>query len=418
MKVPAARSLAAIAVVATAAVLPAQQPSPVKAFTGLRLIDGTDRAPVANATILVRDGRITAAGPASTVQVPADAERVALNGKTVIPGLINSHGHVNDIDHDLRTYAAYGVTTVYSLGNDSEPERFIAARDSQNTASLNRTRIFTAGPVLAPTSAEQARELVARNVAMKVDVIKIRVDPAFAVNGAKMPPETYRAVIDEAHKRNFRVAVHIVTLDDAKGVLDAGADFIAHSVRDRDVDPALIAALKSRGVCLCPTLMRDVSTYIYEATPAFLDDPFFLAHADAKTVATLKEPARQAELRTNATAQLGKKMYEIGSRNAKALSDAGVTLAMGTDTGPMGRFQGYFELMELDLLRKAGLTPRQTLEAATRDAAKCLKIDRDLGTIETGKWADFVALDRDPLADINNVRAIDSVWIAGNRVPR
>jgi imidazolonepropionase-like amidohydrolase len=91
---------------------------------------------------------------------------------------------------------------------------------------------------------------------------------------------------------------------------------------------------------------------------------------------------------------------------------------MGTDTGPVGRFQGYFELMELELMVKAGLTPKQALEAATRDAARCMQVDADLGTLEPGKWADFIALDADPLSNISNVRAIDSVWIAGNRVPR
>jgi imidazolonepropionase-like amidohydrolase len=273
--------------------------------------------------------------------------------------------------------------------------------------------------VLAPTTPAEARELVAKNAAMKVDIIKIRVDPGFGnPPGSKMAPDVYGAVIDEAHKRGLRVAVHLVFLEDAKGVLQAGADFIAHSVRDVDVDPALISQLKSRGVCLSPTLMREVSTYVYESTPAFFSDPLFLAHADAKMVETLKEPARQEAMRTNATAQRGKTMLEVASRNLKKLADAGIPLAMGTDTGPMGRFQGYFELMELELMVKAGLTPRQTLLAATRDAARCLKVDQDLGTLETGRWADFVVLNADPLADIKNMRAIDSVWVAGNRVPR
>ena len=89
---------------------------------------------------------------------------------------------------------------------------------------------------------------------------------------------------------------------------------------------------------------------------------------------------------------------------------------MGTDTGPPARFQGYFELMELEMMAKAGLTPRQVLASATRDAARCMKLDAELGTLEPTKWADFVALDGDPLIDIANVKKIDSVWIAGNRV--
>jgi imidazolonepropionase-like amidohydrolase len=113
-----------------------------------------------------------------------------------------------------------------------------------------------------------------------------------------------------------------------------------------------------------------------------------------------------------------KAALEMGSRNLKKLSDAGVTIAMGTDTGPAGRFQGYFELMELELMVKAGLTPTQALMAATRNAAQCMKIDTEVGTIAAGKWADFVALDGDPLADIANIRKISDVFVAGNRVRR
>ena len=93
---------------------------------------------------------------------------------------------------------------------------------------------------------------------------------------------------------------------------------------------------------------------------------------------------------------------------------------MGTDSGSglPGRFVGYFELMELELMAKAGLTPRQVLAAAASDAARCLKLDKELGTLEPGKHADFVVLDADPLADISNVRKIHSVWVAGNQVQR
>jgi imidazolonepropionase-like amidohydrolase len=189
-------------------------------------------------------------------------------------------------------------------------------------------------------------------------------------------------------------------------------------VRDNEVDKELIAALKPSGVCYCPTLMREVSTFVYESTPDFFADPLFLAHANPEWVATLKEPARQQAMRTSTTARRYKTALEVASRNLKRLSDAGIPIAMGTDTGPTGRFQGYFELMELELMVKAGLTPRQALTAATRDAARCMKVDGQLGTLERGKWADFVVLDADPLANISNVRRISSVWIAGNKVAR
>jgi imidazolonepropionase-like amidohydrolase len=250
-----------------------------------------------------------------------------------------------------------------------------------------------------------------------VDIVKIRVDDNLGTV-PKMASEVYRALIDEAHKQGLRVASHLFYLADAKSLLAAGADLVAHSVRDAEIDAELIAALKSRDVCVSPTLMREVSTFVYESTPPFFSDTFFLAHANKDWVRTLQEPARQQAMRTSTSAQRYKAALEVAKRNVKRLSDAGVPIAMGTDTGPVGRFQGYFELMELELMVDAGLTPRQALASATRDAARCMKADRDLGTIEVGKWADFVVLDADPLADIRGVRRIADVYIAGNRIAR
>jgi imidazolonepropionase-like amidohydrolase len=407
--------------------LPAQSPGGVKAFTGARVIDGTDRAPIDNATILVRGGRIVSVGPAASVTVPAGAERVSLAGKHVIPGLVNAHGHVGNtvgmeqghysaenVMRDLHTYAAYGVTTVFSLGDDQEAG--FNARDTQNTPTLDRARLFVAGPVLAPKSPEEARKLVGDVAAMKANIVKIRVDDNLGTT-PKMAPEIYKAVIDESHKKGMRVAVHLFYLEDAKAVLDAGADFIAHSVRDVDIDDPFVAMLKRRDVCYCPTLMREVSTFVYESTPPWFSDPLFLKHADAKAVEQLKEPARQTAMKNNRSAQRYKAGLEVANRNLKKLSDAGVKIAMGTDTGPPARFQGYFELMELELMAKAGLTPKQVLASATRDAARCQKLD-DVGTLEANKWADFVVLDADPLANISNTRKISAVYVAGNSVAR
>jgi len=418
--------VASLLAASTGPVVRAQAPGAVKAFTGARVIDGTDRAPIDNATILVRDGRVSAVGPAASVTVPAGAERVSLAGKTVIPGLINAHGHVgntvgleqghysaDNVQHDLRTYAAYGITTVFSLGDDQAAG--FAARDSQRTPALDRARLFVAGPVLAPKTVDEARTLVDKDAEMKVDIVKIRVDDNLGTT-PKMAPEIYKAVIDQAHKKGLRVAVHLYYLDDAKAVLDAGADFIAHSVRDAAVDEALIGMLKRRNICYCPTLMREVSTFVYESTPAWFSDPLFLKHADAKSLETLKQPARQEQMKNSKSAQRYKAGLEVASRNLKKLSDAGVPIAMGTDTGPPARFQGYFELMELELMAKAGLTPKQVLASATRDAARCMKLDGELGTLEANKWADFVALDADPLANIANVKKISAVYVAGNMV--
>src|SRR3954466_5469926 len=406
---------------------PAQQPGSTIAFTGARVIDGTDRPPIDNATLIVRGGKIVALGPAASVTVPAGAHRGPLAGQTVIPGLVNARGPVgntvgmeqghssaDNVTRDLKTYAAYGVTTVFSLGDDQAAG--IAARDAQKTPSLDRARLFVAGPVLAPKSPADAVKLVDEDAAMRVDIVKIRVDDNLGTT-PKMAPEIYKAVIDEAHKKGLRVAVHLFYLADAKAVLDAGADFIAHSVRDVPVDDAFVAMLKRRDVCYCPTLMREVSTFAYESTPSWFSDPLFLKHADMAAVAALKQPARQQAMAASKSAQRYKAGLEVANANLKRLSDAGVTIAMGTDTGPPARFQGYFELMELEMMVKAGLTPKQALAASTRDAAKCMKLDAEVGTLEPNKWADFVVLDADPLAAIANIRKISAVYVAGNRVP-
>jgi imidazolonepropionase-like amidohydrolase len=213
----------------------------------------------------------------------------------------------------------------------------------------------------------------------------------------------------------LRVAAHIFYLDDAKALVRAGVAFIAHSVRDRPVDAELISLLKERGVCVCPTLTREVSTFVYESEPDFFRDPFFLKSADPAVLTALRDPRRQAQMRESKSAQRYKVALDVALANVKRLVDGGVQIASGTDTGPPARFQGYFEHLELDLLARAGLRPSEILAAATGNAARCHRL-ADLGMLRSGAWADFVVLTGDPLADIKNVHAIDSVWVGGRRL--
>jgi imidazolonepropionase-like amidohydrolase len=398
----------------------------VRAFTGARLFDGTGRT-IENATLVVESGRITAAG--AGVKLPAGAERIDLADRFVMPGLVNAHGHVGgtrglragpelysrqNVLDQLRLYARYGVTTVVSLGDDRE-EGF-AIRDAQETAALDRARLYVAGPVVDATTPEAARAQVAALAARKPDWVKIRVDDTLGTT-AKMPPAAYRAVIDEAHTRGMRVAAHLFYLEDARDLVAAGVDFIAHSVRDAAVDPAFVAELARRGTCLCPTLTREVSAFAYADEPAFFGDPFFSREADPAVVAELRSPERRERARANPATARYREALRTASRNLKALVDGGAGVAFGTDTGPPARFQGYFEHEELRLMVEAGLAPTQALVAATSGAARCLGL-KSVGTLEPGAWADFLVLDADPLADIRNTKSLESVWIAGNRVPR
>jgi imidazolonepropionase-like amidohydrolase len=373
----------------------------------------------------VQGGRILAVGAAKDVKVPRGATVVDVAGKTIIPGLINAHGHVGDTrgleaGHysrenalaQLRLYAHYGITTVMSLGDDGQPS--IQIRGAQDTVSLDRARLYVAGKVVTATTPAAARKEVDDNVAMAVDIIKIRVDDNLRTT-RKMRPAVYRAVIDEAHQKGKRVAVHIYYLADAKDVLRAGADFLAHSVRDREVDAEFITLLKERHACYVPTLMREVSTYVYGSRPAFFDDPFFQRYGDTAVVRALQDPGRQARVRRDRAAQTYRRALVLAKRNLKRLFDQGVLIAMGTDTGPPARFQGYFEHLELEQMVDAGLTPMDAIVAATRGAADCLRL-AGVGTLDPGQWADFLVLRANPLRDIRNTRTVESVWIAGNEL--
>jgi imidazolonepropionase-like amidohydrolase len=401
----------------------ADQPVPAdagQAFIGARIIDGSGRPTLEHATLFIRNGRIEAVGV--KVKLPRGVQKIDATGKTIIPGLINAHGHINDLSQ-LGIYLRDGITTVQSLGGAKEVElREQNARAAPGAAP----HLYIAGLIqdstaipgaVAVTTPEQARQSVDDLIRNKPDFVKVRVDD-FRGARAKMPPEVYQAVIDEAHKNGFRTAAHIVYLDDAKGVLLAGVDYIAHSVRDQDVDPEFIDLMKKRDVSYCPTLTREVAVFAYSETPAFFSDPFFLREADPAEIARMSDPKHQEAVRNDASAQWYKEHLPVAMRNLKTLSDAGINIAMGTDSGGgPGRFQGYFEHLELEYEVKAGLTPMQALVTATSGSAKALNISKDAGTLEKGKWADFVVLTANPLDDIRNTRKIESVWIGGVQVP-
>lgn len=399
----------------------------LRAFVGARLIDGSGSTPLENSVILVDDGEIIAVGAAGTVEIPRGVQTIDVSGRTIIPGLINSHGHVGNVRglqsgqysrenvlDQLGLYARYGITTVVSLGDDREEG--VRIRDEQAADStLDRARLFVAGPVLNPATGAEAAEQIARIAAMNVDWAKFRVDDGLGT-GQKMPWEAQEAIITEAHRAGLPVAVHIIDLADAKALVAAGADFVAHSVRDLPVDDEFIALLRERRICLAPTLTRELSTFVYGSRPAFFDDPFFLREADPEVLAQLEDPERQQRTRESAGAIHWQAQLPVAMSNLRALSEAGVRIAMGTDSGVAGRFQGYFEHLEMEMMVEAGMTPMQVLVAATGDAARCTGLDATLGTIEPGKRADFVVLEANPLDDILNTRTIESVWIDGERL--
>ena len=399
------------------------------ALVGARLIDGAGKV-VESGTVIIEGNHILRSGAAQSTPIPTGATRIDLTGKTVMPGLVNAHGHVaatrgmqsgpsfytkDNLTRQLRTYAQYGVTSVFSLGDDEQAG--FALRDAQGTGPLDRARIFVAGPVITGATAADAVAATNRAADMKPDLLKVRVDDNLGTD-TKMPEPAWRAAISQAHQRGLRIAVHVFYLDDAKAIVAAGGDFVAHSVRDRPVDAAFVSALKSRAVCYSPTLMREVSTFAYDATPPWANDPFFLKGAEPGIAKILSDAARQARFRASAGWKTGQKYkagLEVAKRNLKTLADQGVRIAFGTDSGPPGRFQGFFEQLELEMMVEAGLSPMQALVAATGDAARCHGQGGQLGTLAAGGAADLLVLSANPLDNIRNMRAIEQVWISGRR---
>ncbi len=397
------------------------------AFVGATIIDGTDAAPLENGVLVVTDGRIQTVGPRTDVTLPQEAEVVDVSGKYIMPGLINAHGHVgatiglngnggytrNNLLRQLSLYARYGVTAVNSLGGDFG--QGFRLRDEQFNSDLNRARIYVAGSVVVGDSEEAIRNEVNRNADVGANFIKVRIDDNLGAT-QKMSRPLFEALVDQAHRRRLPVAVHLYYLDDAKFMLRTEADIIAHSVRDLPVDSEFIDMMMASDTCYIPTLTREVSTYVYESIPDFFEDPYFLKEVEPAILEQLSSPERMSQVAGSRSAQTYKAQLPTAMDNVGTLHGQGIRIAMGTDTGPPARFQGYFEHMEMHMMVDAGLSPHDAIRASTGVAADCIGMG-DIGTLEPGKWGDFSILTEDPVSDIRNSQSIESVYIAGNLVP-
>lgn len=414
------------------------------------LIDGGDHAPVLKAAMVVEKGRVSWVGPEADLKAPNGAKTTDLRGAFVIPGLMNLHTHLGNtidlvqdskfhtresIEKDLKTYASYGVTTVLSMGTDQDTifpirkEQRAAFANGAESAARSMARVYTTGqglmlkggygglpgvnePVATP---EEAMAAVNAQLDKGVDFIKLWLDDELGTM-PKMPAAMSQAIIDAAHKRNARVLAHIFYLADAKRLAEQGVDGFVHSVRDQPIDQALIDSMRKHGTWqVAGTLSREASMFAYGTTPPFASDPFFTRGVSAKTLELIKSPDRQKTIASNPNFKKYPAFFETAKANLKRLADAGIPFAAGTDAGPPGRFPGYFDHWELQLMVEAGLTPAQAIDAATRRAAMFLGA-ADLGTLAPTKWADFVVLDANPLTDIKNSRKIRAVYIGGAEV--
>ncbi|MBI3049534.1 MAG: amidohydrolase family protein [Acidobacteria bacterium] len=448
-------------------------------FEGARLITGDGGAPIENSAFIVENGQVTGVGRRGTLSVPPGARRVDLTGKTVMPAMVDLHGHIgfqnvpagsmskdmytreNLIDH-LERLAYHGISGVVSIADLMDRSDLRGGRTQWGDVPLRvRNDIIpgaalfrTAGPGIAwpgsgaqghpsradvpypVTTVEEAREAVADYARMKPEFIKIWVDDRDG-RAKKLTPPIYRAIIEEAHKNDISVAAHNVTLADAKELVRAGVEGWTHvPVRGGDVvDEELLALVRARvannnrptaaGSPPRTPARRGAMWMTTGLRPAWMNStgggrPDWL---DDPLLNETYPPQHNKEHLADELARLtpaqveeARRELERDGRNAMRLRAAGIRIVLGTDTGQIRHRIGYFAHLELEALVAIGMTPAEAIAAATRDAADIAQMNT--GLVAAGRSADFIVLDANPLEDISNTRRIADVYLRGRPVDR
>ena len=373
------------------------------AIVGATLIDGTDKPPLPNAVIIVRDGRISAVGAAGAVPVPAGLPVVDAKGQFVMPGLWDMHAHVGQADW-APAYLASGVTTIRDMGGDFEfLTRFRDALDKVGAGP----RMLLAGLVDGPgdrafgavtaSTPDEGRAVVRRYHAARFQQIKVY---------SLVPADTVRAIVAEAHKLGMTVTGHVPTGMTAQSAVEAGFDSLAHmSLRGApgSEDARInIAFFLQHQTVIDPTQ----SWNELGGHPASVSLESFLPGVSSLPV-TLKRMFDSMPGSSGDPAAWRARLVE-SARLLKHAADEGLLVVAGTDKG----VPGFSLPRELELYVAGGMTPLQAIRTATSMPARAMKLDKDVGTIETGKRADLLVLTGDPLASISNIRSLR--WVVAN----
>lgn len=392
------------------------------------LIDGTGKPPVPDATVVIENGKIIAAGPRARVKFPKRAKIIDAAGKTIVPGLWDMHAHFEQVEWGP-IYLAAGATTVRDCGN--ELEFITAVRDAIANGRGLGPRILAAGVVDADgplalgvervNNPEQAKQWVDRYHELGFQQIKIY---------SSMKLANLSAVTAEAHRVGMTVTGHIPEGLSAYQGVDAGMDMINHvqyiaNIMRKPLAPdakrserleasanvdlsspeaqLAISFLKSHGTVVDPTLVvYEGFTVGPDRTLASLEPG--VAHVAPELAVQFAGGGVPEEFRDVIRRQFSKYIAIVG-----ALHKAGIPIVAGTDQS----VPGYSLYREMELYVEAGFTPMEAIQAATIVPARAMKLDGELGTVEAGKRADLILVDGNPLENIHNIRNVKTVITGG-----
>jgi len=414
-------------------------------YFGARIIPGDGSPVMEDMSIVTTNGKIVTVGKRAEVAPPKGSNRVELTGQTIVPAFINiqaqpgmnngsQYGGKNytrdSVTADLSRYAYYGVVAVLTAGTDSGDLAF-SVRDEVNQGKIKGARLLTTGRGIAAkgggpnalssntigvSNATEARRAVADLAGQKVNGIKLWMDDGNG-KGPKPSADVIASVIEEAHKQKLKVFAEVFELADAKNLVKAGVDGFVTSIRDREVDDALIADMKAKNVFLAPALTAAEAKFIYADKPNWLGEQTMREVYPAQLAGYLADPITINRFKRNPELANYRQQYQTATKNLKKLSDAGVKIALGTNSGAPDTYPGYFELREMIAMSEAGMKPMDVIKAATSVSAEILGLT-DLGTIAVGKTGDFVTLPNNPLDKMSDIKDIGFLILNGSQQER